>query len=83
METLKKKTPVIEETETIDIENDSTHKREVKIGLTLNKQERTDLINLLKEFIDVFAWSYEDMPGINREITQHTIPQIPGMKPVK
>ena len=47
------------------------------------KQERTDLINLLKEFIDVFSWSYEDMPGINREIAQHTIPLIPGMKPVK
>ena len=23
------------------------------------------------------------MPGINREIAQHTIPLIPGMKPVK
>ena len=83
METLKNKTPIIEDTETVDISKDPTIKREVKIGLTLNKEERTDLINLLKEFIDVFAWSYEDMPVINREITQHTIPLIPGMKPVK
>ena len=83
MEALEKKTPVIEETETVDISNDSTHKREVKIGLTLNKQKRTDLINLLKEFIDVFAWSYEDMPDIIREIAQHTIPLMPGMKHVK
>src|SRR6185437_11870342 len=83
METLENKTLIIEDTETVNISKDPTIKREVKIGLTLSKDERTDLINLVKEFIDVFAWSYEDMPGINREIAQHTIPLISGMKPVK
>ena len=77
METLENKTPIIEDTDSVDISKDPTIKREVKIGLTLSKDERTDLINLLKEFIDVFAWSYEDMPDINREIAQHTIPLIP------
>ena len=45
--------------------------------------EIIELINLLTEFIDVFSWSYEDMPVISRDIAQHTIPLIPGMKPVK
>ena len=59
------------------------NKREVKIGLTLNPEERSILIATLKEFEDVFAWSYKDMPGIDREIAEHTIPLNPMSKPVK
>lgn len=55
----------------------------VSIGLTFTQEERVALIHLLLEFIDVFAWSYQDMPGIDREIAQHTIPIIPDSKPVK
>ena len=29
---------------------------------------------LLTKFKEVFAWSYEDMPGINIDIVQHCIP---------
>ena len=82
MEEHENKTAVIEDTETVNISNDTTVK-EVKIGLTLSQDERKELINLLSEFVDVFAWSYQDMPGIDRDIAQHTIPLIPGMKPVK
>lgn len=38
---------------------------------------------MLKECIDVFAWSYKDMRGIDKNIVKHTIPLIPGMKLVK
>src|SRR6185503_6808922 len=82
MEEHENKTTVIEDTETINISNDTTVK-EVKIGLTLSQDERKGLINLLSEFVDVFSLSYQDMPGIDRDIAQHTIPLIPGMKLVK
>ncbi|KAI8572246.1 hypothetical protein RHMOL_Rhmol01G0183000 [Rhododendron molle] len=55
----------------------------VKIGATLSSQESGKLILLLKEYKDVFAWSYKDMPGIDPEIVQHKIPLHPDAKPVK
>ena len=45
--------------------------RLVKIESTLSSEERERLVALLKDFKDVFAWSYEDMPGIDLEIVQH------------
>ena len=83
VEEYENKTPIIEKTETVNLSPNPDVKREVQIGLTLDQDERTELINLLIVFIDVFAWSYKDMPGISRDIAQHTIPLIPGMKPVK
>lgn len=55
----------------------------VQIGFTLTQEERAELIKLLLEYMDVFAWSYHDMPGIDRNIGQHTIPLIPGSNPQK
>ena len=52
----------------------------VFIGTTLNIEESKELINLLNEFKDVFAWSYDDMPGV---IVQHHILPFPNSKPIK
>ncbi|GMP34651.1 hypothetical protein CsSME_00007433 [Camellia sinensis var. sinensis] len=49
----------------------------VQIGSTLSSEERERLVALLKDFKDVFTWSYEDMPGIDPEIVQHRIPLDP------
>ena len=43
-------------------------KRMTKIGTTLSPEMKTRLIQFLKENIDVFAWSHEDMPGIAPEV---------------
>ena len=43
----------------------------IKIVSTLNKKERKHLKGLLTEFQYMFAWSYEDMLGIDLEIAQH------------
>ncbi|KAI5416761.1 hypothetical protein KIW84_041688 [Lathyrus oleraceus] len=37
--------------------------REVKIWELLEESVKKGLIELLREYVDVFAWSYEDMPG--------------------
>ena len=39
-----------------------------RIGTTLSPEIRTRLIKFLKENLDVFAWSHEDMPGISLKI---------------
>ena len=44
---------------------------------------RTRLIEFLKENLDVFAWSHEDMPGISLKIIQHKLNVDPERKPVQ
>ena len=68
--------------ETIKLGNNE-NPRLNKIGSTLNEKERKDLQELLMEFREVFAWSYEDMLGIDPEIAQHHIDTHDHMVPVK
>ena len=42
--------------------------RELRIGYSLSLDERSRLINLLRSYLDVFAWSYEDMSGLDPTI---------------
>ena len=70
---LEKKIELMEPTlETINLGNDENPCL-IKIGSTLNEKEKKDLQELLMEFQEVFAWSYEDMLGIDPEIAQHHI----------
>ena len=57
--------------------------REPKIGSPLSTDERDRLIHLLRSNLDVFAWSYEDMPGLDPSIVQHHLPTLPHASPVK
>ena len=53
-----------------------------KIGTTLSPEMRTRLIQFLKENLDVFAWSHEDMPSIAPEVIQHKLNVNLERKPV-
>ncbi|XP_030924698.1 uncharacterized protein LOC115951677 [Quercus lobata] len=44
-----------------------------RIGMTLNSEMRTRLVQFLKENLDVFAWSHEDMSGISTKVIQHRL----------
>ena len=54
----------------------------IKIGSILNEEERKDLKELLTEFQEVFAWSYEDMLKIDPVIAQHHIDNHAHMDPL-
>ena len=45
--------------------------------------EKEELIILVKEYIDVFAWNYEDMPGLDPQMAMHRLNIKPDAKPVK
>ncbi|RVW68307.1 Retrovirus-related Pol polyprotein from transposon 17.6 [Vitis vinifera] len=47
--------------------------RELRIGSDLSTDERDSLIQLLISYLDVFAWSYEDMPGLDPSIVKEEI----------
>jgi hypothetical protein len=49
-------------------------KKEVKIGASLQPEVKESLIKLLREYVDVFAWSYQDMPGLDTNIVEHKLP---------
>jgi hypothetical protein len=40
-------------------------------------------VQFLRENVDVFAWSHEDMPGIDTEVMVHKLNVNPSMHPVK
>ena len=45
--------------------------------------ENNKYIDLMKNFSDVFAWSYEELKEYDTSIIQHTIPIKPSEKPFK
>ena len=38
---------------------------------------------IIRSYLDVFAWSYEDMSGLDPTIVQHHLPILPHAMPVK
>ena len=44
---------------------------------------KAELIQLLKEYADVFAWSPDDMPGLDESLAMHSLDVDPKRKPVK
>ena len=44
---------------------------------------KTELIGILHEFRDVFAWSYKDLKGVDPLVCQHTIPLCDDTRPSK
>ena len=58
-------------------------RKKVKIGTTLSPAIRKELIDLLQDYSDVFAWSYQDMPGLDIDIVVHRLPLKKECAPVK
>jgi ribonuclease HI len=69
--------------EIINLANEGEEPREVKIGTRCAAEQKEALIALLREFHEIFAWSYQDMPGLDTDIVVHKIPLKPECKPVK
>ena len=72
----------MEALETVALVEDEITKT-TRIGTTLSPKMRTRLIQFLKENLDVFAWSHEDMPGISPKVIQHKLNVNPERKPVQ
>ena len=66
--------PNIEETEVINLADEGENEKPIKIRVNFPKDIKPELIAILKEFREIFAWSYQDMPGLDTEIIMHKIP---------
>ena len=56
--------------------------RTIRIGMLASQPVRQALITFLRENQDVFAWSHEDMPGIDPSIIVHRLNVSPSSSPV-
>ena len=52
----------------------------ISISHDLTPDERKNFERILTKRKVVFAWSYEDMPGLDRDIVEHHIPTYPEAK---
>jgi hypothetical protein len=68
--------------EEIDI-GDGDKPRPTLISTNLDSGFREELIKLLKEYKDCFAWDYLEMPGLDRSIVEHRLPIKLGYRPYK
>jgi hypothetical protein len=55
----------------------------IHIGASCTEDEIQTYKALFQEFRDVFAWSYEEMPGIDPAIVVHEIKTYPDAKPIR
>jgi len=57
--------------------------RNVYIGRKHNPKIRSMLINLIRKYRHVFAWSYDDLKAYWEDLFQHEIPLKPDAKPFR
>ena len=81
--TIEEKTlEIIEKLETIELVEGSPEKT-TQIRTNLNPEMKEEIVSFLKDNLDVFAWSHEEMPGIPASIIQHRLKVDPEKKPVQ
>ncbi|XP_075633667.1 uncharacterized protein LOC142606157 [Castanea sativa] len=75
-------TKPVEELEEVNLD-DSRPERTTRIGTLASQTVRQALALFLKENQDVFAWSHEDMPGIDSSVMVHWLNLSPSFSPVR
>ena len=53
------------------------------VGTTISADMKKKLVQFLKENLDIFVWSHEDMPGISPKVIQYRLNVDPEKKPVQ
>ncbi|XP_059664235.1 uncharacterized protein LOC132310008 [Cornus florida] len=66
----------------INVGTEKDH-RPLFVSVLLEPNFQADLIKLLKEYKDCFAWSYEEIPGLSRELVEHRLPIKKDFQPYK
>ncbi|RDX83334.1 hypothetical protein CR513_35753, partial [Mucuna pruriens] len=65
-----------------ELESKGEETREIRIGKLIPPDFKRGLTELLREYEDIFAWSYRDMLGLDAAIVEHRLPLIPNAIPI-
>ena len=68
--------------EVINLSDNPETQRPISISASLSAKKRTSLVKLLKEYQDVFAWQYDEMPGLDPGLVAHALNMEPRTRPV-
>ena len=82
---IEEKKIVVEPTEALENIplDESNLERYTRVGADLEEKNKKDHVQFLKKNIDVFAWSHEDMPGIDPSVITHRLNICPSFKLVR
>ena len=69
-----------EELKEIDLGAELGSQKLVFISSQLTIQEKEQLVTLLKEYMDVFEWNYDEMLGLDLGLVVHALNVDPGVK---
>ncbi|XP_070008429.1 uncharacterized protein [Nicotiana sylvestris] len=72
----------LNDTELVNL-GSSEEVRETKISIHADEKTRDTLVQLLFEFKDVFAWSYDDIPRLSVDLVGHKLPTYPDYPPIQ
>jgi len=53
-----------------------------KVGTGLDHILKGKIMEFLKQNLDVFVWTHDDMPGIDNKVIEHKLNVNPTRKPV-
>ena len=67
----------------VDVTTKNEKVRQMKMGSKLGEKEIKKYSDLVDEFSDIFAWSYDELRGIPREMVEYRIPLILGVRPIR
>ena len=71
----------VEELEEVRLD-DTRPERTTKIGILASWPVRQTITTFLRNNQDVFAWSHEDMPGIDPSVMVHKLNVSPSFPPI-
>ena len=54
-----------------------------KVGAWLDSDLKGKIVEFLKQNLDIFAWTHEDMPGIDNKVVEHRSNVDPTRKPIQ
>ncbi|XP_070050134.1 uncharacterized protein [Nicotiana tomentosiformis] len=57
--------------------------RPTYVSALLTADKESTYVELLKEYRDVFAWSYKEIPGLDPKVVVHHLAVKKGARPVK
>ena len=53
------------------VKEDATKVTKVGVGLDSDLKEK--IVEFLKQNLDIYAWTHEDMPGIDNKVIEHKL----------
>ncbi|XP_020417977.1 uncharacterized protein LOC109948691 [Prunus persica] len=81
-ESITQQAEPVEDLELVTLHDDIPD-RQVRIGTSISPELRSDLVAFLRLNSEVFAWSYNDMPGISPDIISHRLSVNLAVRPVR